>query len=146
MISTDYEKISKLYTQDLLPEALEANRALMAAMDKVHAYATPAGLRQALQSGAANNRRFAQDVARELQYQDLRRRLAEQAQKILDQAEINDLRRLDAKQRLAPSTSHSAWRMVRLLEQLDVAYGQGDFDQSCQLLDKIATMAQRSAE
>jgi hypothetical protein len=36
--------------------------------------------------------------------------------------------------------SHDAWLPLRNLEEIDVAYGQGDYDRACELIAEIATI------
>jgi outer membrane protein TolC len=43
---------------------------------------------------------------------------------------MNDLRSVNAGQRRTSANTRTAWQMVRLLERLDVAYGEGNVDVS----------------
>ena len=91
-----------------------------------------------MENGSVNHRRFAQDIVRELQYQDLRQYFMKQANQVLVEAKMNDLRFLDAKKRAATPNSQTAWQLIRLLEDLDVAYGQGEYGRAGAILAKIA--------
>ena len=53
---------------------------------------------------------------------------------------MNDLRRLKGDERETTKNSYYAWRLIRALEELDVAYGQGDFDTASDVLDEIASI------
>jgi len=136
----DYEKLSRLYSEELLPRAMAANRKLTAAMQKALPLQIPAELKTAMQTGPAGHRRYAQDLARELQYRNFRRHFMDKAGQVLARQEMNDLRRMSRNDRRARANSHTAWLMVRALEELDVAYGQGDFDAAGRLVAKIAKM------
>ncbi|MBN2447040.1 MAG: hypothetical protein JXO22_09955 [Phycisphaerae bacterium] len=137
-IPFDYERLCAVYTERILPEAMAANDRLMAAMAELHDFDVPAGLAEAMQSGSANDRRFAQDVAREMQYQVLRRELNGKANCLLAAAKKDDLRPLKGDERETTVNSHYAWRLIRALSELDVAYGQGDFATACAKLGEIA--------
>jgi len=129
----DFQKLSKFYVEEALPEAMDANGRLIAAMRKVHNFSPPEGLEKALIKGHANVRRYAQDVVRELHYQSLRRALLGAAHAVLREAEFDDL----FSQRNNPPNTETAWRTIRLLQDLEIAYGIGDFDQAISLLQEI---------
>jgi hypothetical protein len=148
-VEFDPDKLSAFYLNDVLPRAGAANEKLMAAMAELETFAVPEGLKAAMATGPENYRRYAQDVARELQYLDLRDHFGQAANSILlaDSADksgkefAGDLRWLKkggAKDEMETTpNSHTAWRLARLLEELDVAYGQGDFDKAVTLLQEI---------
>lgn len=129
--------LHRFYTQEVLPQAMAANERLMAAMAKVRPFEVPAGLAAAMKDGPDNYRRYAQDVAREMEYQDLRRQLTEAANGVLREAKKDDLRPLNAEQRKSGRNSATAWRLATTLEKLDVAYGQGEYDKAEQALAEV---------
>ena len=131
----DFQKLNEFYVREVLPEAIDANSRMMAAMNRVHYFSAPEGLQKCLREGSANVRRYTQDVVRELHYQSLRRALLAPAHVIIRKAEFDDL----FSKRHAPPNTETAWRMIRLLQDLDIAYGNGDFDQAIVLLEQIAT-------
>lgn len=133
----DYEKIREFNEQVVLPAAIEAQKKLQTAMAAVRPFDAPAGLVRATKEGSANERRYAKDVALELHYQDLRQRLTKKANQVLREAEMNDLRRADADRRRTTANSQTAWQMIRLLQRLDVAYGQGETDEAVSILKEI---------
>jgi len=137
-IPFDYERIVRFYTQEMLPGALAANDKLAAAMTAVRPFAAPPGLAAALQTGSPGERRFVQDVVREMQYQALRQYFMAEANRVIAEAKMNDLRQVEHG---AGRDSAWAWEMIRLIEKLDVAYGQGDFDQACGVLAEIGRTA-----
>jgi len=148
-IDFDPDKLSAFYLNEVLPGAKAANEKLMAAMAELKPFSVPEGLKTAMISGPENYRRYAQDVAIELRYQDLREYFGRQANAILlaDSAEksgkefAGDLRWL--KRGGTPDVlettpnSHTAWLLARLLEKLDVAYGRGDSDAAVAALGEI---------
>jgi hypothetical protein len=135
------EFLTKFYTQEVLPEAMAANKAILDAMARVHAYEVPDGLATAMTKGSDTYRRYAQAVARELHYQSLRRHLNSLANRTMVEANMYDVIRLDVQTRRSTVNSESAWQMARLLQELDVAYGQGDFDRACVVLGRLETLA-----
>jgi hypothetical protein len=136
-MSWDYAEICKFYEKTALPAAMDANRKLAAAMSAVRAFKPADGLAKATSEGSPTEQRYAQDVALELQYQDLRQFFTKKAHTVLQQAKMNDIRALTAEQRKSSANSQTAWQMVRLLEKLDVAYGQGNVDEALKLLRDI---------
>jgi len=107
------------------------------------------GLKAAMTTGPENYRRYAQDVARELQYLDFRDHFGRLANSILlaDSADksgkefAGDLRWIrkggaEGEMDTTPN-SYTAWLLSRALEKLDVAYGQGDFDKAAALVQEI---------
>jgi len=139
-IDFDANSISEFYTAQVLPQAMAANEKLMTAMSQLHLFESPQGLQTAMMTGSANFRRYAQDVAREIQYQSLRESLADRAHRVLQTHRMNDLHGLDEEARETTESSFAAWRLLRSLSELDTAYGQGDFDQACSLLAEIGKM------
>ncbi len=125
-IPFDYDKIVDFYTREVLPGAMAANERFMKAMSRVRPFTAPAGLQTAVREECAGFRRYAQDVALELQYQDLRRALTEQAHKVLREAKRDDLRTMPREQRETKWNSAIAWGMLRELEKLDAALGSAD--------------------
>ncbi|MBI4578273.1 MAG: hypothetical protein HY718_01130 [Planctomycetes bacterium] len=133
----DYEAVRKFNDEVVMPAAVAANEKLAGAMEAVRPFAVPEGLAAAMQAGSAGDRRYAQDVALELHYQDLRQRFTARAQAVLRQAKMNDLRGMNAEQRRTSANTQTAWAMIRLLERLDVAYGQGNVDGAAAALKEI---------
>jgi hypothetical protein len=132
--------VSRFYLDDVLPEAMAANEKLMAAMQEVIPFDVPAGLKAAMADGAVSFRRYSQDVVREMQYQSLRGALAERAQGIIRDYKkvLYHLGDLHGKvDRDGTANSQTAWKLLRALERLEVAYGQGQFDRACDVLAEI---------
>jgi hypothetical protein len=152
-IEFDPEKLSDFYLNEVLPRAKADNEKLMEAMSEVRPLAIPDGLKAAMSRGSENFRRYAQDVARELQYQDLREYLSRQANAILlkDSEDksgkefAGDLRWLKKggtrDEMETTANSHTAWRLARILQELDLCYGQGDYDSAVRFLGKIKKLA-----
>jgi hypothetical protein len=147
-VNFDKDCLYRPYAREVLPEAMAANEKLMQAMDGVLPFEFPEGLKKAMASGPDNYRRYAQDVARELQYQNLRSRLMKQSDGVLADlatGERNDRTHGDLPRIIrerkgdieSTPNSHTAWKLTRVLMDLDQAYGQGDYDRACDLLDDI---------
>jgi hypothetical protein len=142
-LTWDLEEISQLYTTEILPRAMKSNRKLMAAMQQVWPFEIPAELATAMEAGAPSFRRYAQDVAREMHYQKLREELGKVAQRVIREYKkvpyhLGDLHR--AKDIETTANSHTAWLMVRALQRLEVAYGQGDLDHAATILQELPAM------
>lgn len=136
-IPFDQDFLREFYTRKVLPEAMMANERLMTSMARVHPHEIPAGLKAAMSEGPDNYRRYAQDVARELQYEALRQYFADAARNVLARAKMNDLRTLNAQARAATRNTATAWKMLILLEELGTAYGRGEYDQAIKVLGEI---------
>jgi len=139
-IECDLDSLTEFYADRVLPQATAANAKLMAAMSKVRPFETTTGLKMAMETGSQSYRRYAQDVVRELQYQDFRTHFAEQAHRVLRAAPVEDLRRVNKSDRATTKDSHTAWLMLRTLAELETAYGQGDFDKACGLIAEIGKL------
>ncbi len=136
-VAFEYPSMANFYAQEVLPEAIAANERLRAAMTKVRSFEPPPGLAAATASGTANVRRFAQDVVREMHYQDLRQYFTRKAHEVIRAAGQDDLRRTTRNRERTTANTDYAWRLITALAELDVAYGQGDFDKACAALDRI---------
>ena len=147
------DQISNFYLMHVLPEAKADYEKFASAISAVHPFDIPAGLKEAMASrtGSEGFRRYARDVARELQYQNLREHFARQANALLfkDSEDksgkefLGDLRWITKNKITELETtpnSQTAWKLARLLEDLDVAYGQGDFGAACAWLEKIRSL------
>jgi hypothetical protein len=142
-------KLSDFYVDEVLPKAKAANAKLMAAMAEIRPFAAAEGLKAAMATGPENYRRYAQDVARELQYEDFQDYFGRQANAILladskdksGKEYAGDLRWL--KRGATPdvlettANSHTAWELALLLKDLDAAYGEGDFERAVTAVEGI---------
>ncbi|GMU23139.1 MAG: hypothetical protein AMXMBFR13_32220 [Phycisphaerae bacterium] len=133
-------RLHEFYTGEVLPQAMAANERLLAALQKVSPFEFPQGLRTAIDSGSATHRRYAQDIAREMHYQDFRRKLTAAAQEILRTVGKDDLVQYKLGKPQVARNSAYAWRLLRGLQELDVAYGQGEFERVCELLTEISAI------
>jgi len=147
------DQLSSFYLRDVLPAAKADYEKFAAAMSAVHPFDIPEGLKEAMaaRTGSEGFRRYARDIARELQYQNLREHFARQANAILfkDSEDksgkefLGDLRWITKNKITELETtpnSQTAWKLTRLLEGLDVAYGQGDLGEACAMLEKIRSL------
>ena len=134
----DITWLRRFYTKEVLPQAMAENRKLMSAMNRVRPFACPPELQAATTEGPDNYRRYAMDIAAELAYRDLRRSLNEAANRVLSEVRKDDLHGMAPAQRAGSATSQTAWEMTRLLERLDVAWGQGDVDGALAALGELS--------
>jgi len=112
-LPNDWDALHRFYTRELLPEALEANDKLTAAMRSLDPdFAVPENLAQALKAAACDGeKRYVQDLIRECRYLALRDHLARR-------------------------TGDRA--IARLLSSLDAAYGEGRYGDAAELLGRLA--------
>ena len=136
----DLDSLTRRYTEEILPKAIAANQKLLAAMRSMEEFEIPEGLQDAMETGSDNFRRYAMDVARELQYQTFRKKMTEQAHQILRSQETNDLRHIREAEIQRTKNSHTTWMLLRKLAELDNVYGQGKFEEACRLISDIAKL------
>ena len=134
-IAWDYEAVSERYTRHILPEAMDATTQFMAAMAATHPFVPPSEFKEALGSGPANFRRYAQDILCELHYADFFTYWSRIANDILAVQPMDDLRRLDSRNRASQPTSQTAWDLERLLSRIDHLYGQGELGTARELIE-----------
>lgn len=145
------DALTEFFTGEVLPKAMADRRRLMKAMSDWRPYEAPPGLTAAMETGSESYRRYALDVACELQYQDFRGALMKQAEAVLAQLRLasteesfmGDLlaikRDQDKSKDLEKTVnSHTAWRLIRALAELDAAYGAGDTDGACTAIAEVA--------
>ncbi len=149
LIDFDPEKLTEFYTKEVLPKAMADRRKLTKAMNDWHPFEVPAELKTAMESGSESYRRYAMDVSCELQYQDFRKSLMKQAEDVFEplrkkpegsyMGDLLAIKRSPDKQKDLEKTinSHTAWRLVRALAELDDAYGRGDTDGACSAVAEI---------
>jgi len=144
----DEDKLYPDYATEVLPEAMAANEKLMKAMSEALPFEVPEGLRKAMTAGPDNFRRYAQDVARELQYQNLRDHFMKRSQAVLsnlqndphytrDSGDLQEASRATKGDLDSTANSHTAWKLGRALMELDQAYGEGDFDRAGEIIGNI---------
>jgi hypothetical protein len=124
-LPADWEELSRLYTRELLPEALRADRALIAAMRRaLPDHETPAFLEKALADADDDTeRRYALDLVREDLYLALVRHLRAVGPEDKDPDESK------------------AWDLAARLSRLDAAYGEGRYDEAARLLEPFTREA-----
>ena len=133
----DWDAIGKLYTEELLPEALQANEKLMAAMHETADFDVPEHLAKALEAATCDSERlYVQDLIRETQYLALRETLHQQSEELFAGFPPADLRRKPDELK----TSIRAWTHARLLADLDTAYAEGRYDDAVRLLGEIGNL------
>jgi len=99
-------------------------------------------------AGQDNFRRYAQDVARELQYQNLRDHFMKRSQAVLnnlqndrhytrDSGDLHEAGRATKGDLDSTPNSHTAWKLERALMELDQAYGEGDFERAGEIIGDI---------
>ncbi len=147
LIDSNLEKLTAYYTDEVVPRAIAERRRLMAAMGAWRPFAVPAGLKRAMETGSESYRRYAMDVVCELQYQDFRSSLMRQAEEVLRESReakytryMGDLLRIKksaVRDTARTKNSHTAWKLLRALAELDSAYGCGDTERACAAIDEI---------
>ncbi|MFH1265287.1 MAG: hypothetical protein ABIK89_06125 [Planctomycetota bacterium] len=134
----DWDAIGKLYTQEILPEALQANENLMAAMGELADFGVPENLAKALEAATCDGEKlYVQDIIRETQYLDLREKLSRKSTELFAAFPPADLRSKPDELK----ASIRAWTHARLMTDLDTAYAEGRYDDAARLLGEIRNVA-----
>ena len=128
-LPTDWKALSHLYTTEILPEALRADRDLIAAMRRVLPdHETPAFLRKALNDADDDTeKRYVLDLVREDLYLALHRRLRAVQLKGKDRDETK------------------AWGLAARVSRVDAAYGEGRYGDVAHLLGGLGEHVEPAA-
>ncbi|MGZ4887050.1 MAG: hypothetical protein ACXVJK_04800 [Candidatus Aminicenantales bacterium] len=144
--------LAEFYAKEVLPRAKAENAKILDALTAVHAYDPPAELKSAINQGPEGYRRYAQDVLRELTYLGFRDYYSTLANQTLlknswDHREGEFWGELPGrgKPRKAGAEpapeSVKAWKLARLLEDLDISYGRADYGRAAGLISDIRKLA-----
>ncbi|HYA48610.1 MAG TPA: hypothetical protein VEG35_02830, partial [Burkholderiales bacterium] len=143
--------LAEFYEKDVLPRARAEDDRILAALAAVRPFEPPAELKAALATGTEGYRQYAQDVVRELAYLSFRDYYATLANQVLFEdrrgerpgefwGDLGD----PAKPRRAGTApavdSGRAWKLARLLGDLDVAYGRADYGRAAELIAAIGKL------
>lgn len=132
----DWDALTKLYREELLPEAIEANETMLAALNEFAKAAagdfTPAPQLEAALEGAdcPSERLYILELLREERHAHVIARLREQVEAEMDQVPVADLR-FRPKEMTA---SEVAWTEARLLADFETAYSEGRYDSAAKIL------------
>ena len=119
-VPQEWDKLREVYTKELLPEALAANGRLIAAMQAAVAFQPPEHLAKALGAAPSDSeRRYVQDIIRELHYLALRAYLLTRSKEWLDAG--------------APD----AWDLACTVALVDAAYGEGRYGDAVRFLRRL---------
>ncbi|MBN1395094.1 MAG: hypothetical protein JW959_08730 [Pirellulales bacterium] len=132
----DWKKLQKLFSEELLPEALRANEKLIATMRAADAdHHPPEYLEKALRQASFDTEKlYVLEIIRESRYLALRKKLAERHCRMMAAAP-----RDDAKSDRDDAKSVAAWKLAEMLARLDAAYGEGRYRRAATILDDIAS-------
>lgn len=140
--------LAEFYAREVLGRAKAENAKILEAMNAARPFDAPAGLKAALAQGPEGYRRYAQDVLRELTYTSFRDFYSTLANQTLlkDSREEREgefygdlVARTKPRRPVAEPglDSAGAWKLARLLEELDIAYGRAEYDRACGLIAGI---------
>jgi hypothetical protein len=126
----DWDELQQVYTRGMLPEALQANKTLTAAMRPLdEEFAAAEHLLEALKAASCDSERlYVQDIIRESQYLALRDELTKRSGELF------------------VSASPGAWAFARAVSKLDAAYGEGRYDDAAGLLGQLARWSPGAAK
>jgi hypothetical protein len=147
-VDSSLSALADFYEKEVLPRAKAENARILGALNSLHPYDPLPELKAALNQGPAGYRLYVQDVIRELAYLNFRDYFATLAnQTVLKDSrdyregefwgDLGDRSKPRKAAALPVSDSAKAWKLTRLLEDLDVTYGRADYARASELIAEI---------
>ncbi|MDH7492864.1 MAG: hypothetical protein QHH44_03180 [Candidatus Saccharicenans sp.] len=147
----DLNRISDFYLNEVLPAAQARSEAYLRAIKKVHNYDPPPGFLEAWNRVGPSERRYLQDFISLLAFINLRDYLLTVVNQTLFQELARDSQgrplgdlhpRLfrDPKQVGQTLSSDRAWKLARLLTELELAYGLGQVERFEEIIGQIKVL------
>ena len=144
-IPFEFNFLSDFYLKKALPEALSRSEKLLSAMRKVYNYEPPPEYESALNKSTLSEKRYLQEIYVLLYFISLRDHFLTMAnQTLFKDLSENETRGdlhpkifRDPRQVASPLSSDRAWRLVRLVNELEQAYAQGDSDRFLEIINRI---------
>lgn len=144
----DLGRLSEFYLKEVLPAAMARNESFLRAMKKVYSYDQPPGLPAALDRATAGEKSYLLEFYGLLYFINLRDHFLTIANQALFQELSTDIEGLpvgdlhprvfrDPKQVSEPLRSDRAWKLARLLTELEQAYGLGNLEGFERIIDRI---------
>ncbi len=144
----DLQRLSEFYLNVVLPEAVSKTDKLLQAMKDCYVYEPPPGLHQALSQASLPEKCFLQEYYSLMYFINLRDHFLTLANQILFQElprdnqgrPVGDLHPKvfqDPRQVWKPLKSDLAWRLTKLLTELDQAYAEAETDKFVELIKEI---------
>lgn len=146
----DLNQISEFYLNKVLPTASNRTESMVRAMKKIHTYDPPPGLNMALERVAPGEKYFLQELYSLLYFIDLRDHLLTVANQVLFQelptgegleglpvGDLHPRAGRDPKKLFQSLSSDRAWKLARLLTELELAYSHGQLEQFENIVDRI---------
>jgi hypothetical protein len=133
-LPSDWNQLQRLYLEELLPEALSANRKLIDAIQSISDIRPSANLTKALEASSCDSeRQYISDVIREELYLALREQLQRQSAERTPPPDgkpwVSSLpTRVE---------SSKAWEYTTAITRLDVAYAEGRYDDAVAILREL---------
>ncbi|MBC7361041.1 MAG: hypothetical protein H5U06_01965 [Candidatus Aminicenantes bacterium] len=147
-IPFDLKQVSEFYLNDILPEALARNEKLLQAMKDVYVFELPAGLKEAMDKASFSERRYLLDIYCLLYFINLRDHFLTLANQRLFQETIKDTSGKfygdlypglfkNPREVASALKSDQAWKLVRLLTDIELAFSQAEVEKTISLLKRI---------
>jgi hypothetical protein len=147
-IGFDFRLLSDFYLNEVLPGVFDRNEKLLRAMKELYVYQPPAGLKEAMEKASLSERRYLQDVYCLFYFIDLRDHFLTLANQKLFQETIKEADGKfygDLYPGLFQSPRHvgvslksdQAWKLARLITELEMAFAQAEVDEAINILNKI---------
>lgn len=144
----DLSHLSEFYLKEVLPAAVARNESLLRAMKKIYSYDPPPGLQVALDRATDGEKSYLLEFYGLLFFINLRDHYLTISNQTLFQELLQDREGLpvgdlhprvfrDPRRVSEPHSSDRAWKLARLLTELEQAYGLGRLDRFEQVIDRI---------
>ena len=147
-LTFDLNQLSEFYLKEVLPAAMARNESYLRAMRKIYSYDQPPGLQTALERATDGEKSYLLEIYGLLFFINLRDHLLAITNQTLFQELAQDREGLpvgdlhprvfrDPKRVSEPLSSDRAWKLARLLTDLEQAYGQSRVERFEQIIDQI---------
>ncbi|MCX8160888.1 MAG: hypothetical protein N3G18_08150 [Candidatus Saccharicenans sp.] len=144
----DLNLMSEFYLKEVLPAAVDSNETFLRAMKKLYSYDPPPGLASALDRATAGEKSYLLEFFTLLYFINLRDHLLTVINQTLFQELSSDRDGLpvgdlhprvfrDPRRVSEPLSSDRAWKLARLLTELEQAYGLGQTERFEQIINRI---------
>lgn len=144
----DLGRLSEFYLREALPAAMARHEYLLRSMKKVYSYDPPPGFQAALDRATAGEKSYLLEFYGLLYFINLRDHFLTISNQTLFQElprdregfPVGDLHPrvfLDPRRVSEPLSSDRAWKLARLLTELEQAYGLGQLERFEQIIDRI---------
>jgi len=147
-VSFDFRQLSDFYLNEVLPGVFDRNEKLLRAMRELYVFRPPDGLKEAMEKSRLSEKRYLQDIYCLLYLIDLRDHFLTLANQKLFQETVKEVNGkfygdlypglFQSPRQVAVSIkSDQAWKLVRLITELEMSLAEAEVDEMIRILARI---------